>query len=262
MDSRCMIKPVGLKAFYDEVQAVCNKAYVYRRCGVMPNHFIVPMDPGEGRTSLIEYLVDMYKKHQVLPFDSGLDDYLELTFDGTVVQLKQVFATIEAAAVYKNSFTGIIALDISALSTHLNEVQCTYFLNRIKNTCRYACTVFFVSSKQNAQEDRLISKIFENVNGIMRIGTTQYTVEELCSAFVKIVEDQGVSVLLSEKEVQQILGKLLSVEEGANMKKVKEMALEVLHYADFSGFVPVLHTNALMGWLKKEPNDVERGDHR
>ena len=78
------------------------EAFVDKQCGLRPNHYIIPLDPGSGRTTLVEYMTDKYKEAGVLSFNSGLDDYIEVAFDGSLQQLKQAFAAIDSAAVYTN----------------------------------------------------------------------------------------------------------------------------------------------------------------
>ena len=93
-------KPIGLTTPCKEIESTCSKAHMYKRCGLRPKHYIIPLDSGSGRTTLVEYMTDMYKEAGVLNFPSGLDDYIEIAFDGTLQQLKQAFSAIESAAVY------------------------------------------------------------------------------------------------------------------------------------------------------------------
>ena len=75
-------RPIGLRTPCAEIEKACREAHVYRRCGLKPGHFIVPLGAGNGRTTFIEYMADMYKEAGVLDFISGIDDYIEITLDG------------------------------------------------------------------------------------------------------------------------------------------------------------------------------------
>ena len=97
-------KPIGLATPCKEIEHTCSKAQMYKQCGLRPNHYIIPLDPGSGRTTLVEYMTDKYKEAGVLSFNSGLDDYIEVAFDGSLQQLKQAFAAIDSAAVYTNEY--------------------------------------------------------------------------------------------------------------------------------------------------------------
>lgn len=79
-----VIKPIGLGETCNAVSANCSKAAIFKRSGLKPHHYIIHLDAGQGRTTLLEYISDVYKFYEILDFESGLDDYLELCFDGTL----------------------------------------------------------------------------------------------------------------------------------------------------------------------------------
>ena len=64
-------KPIGLAIPCKEIESTCNNAHMYKRCGLRPKHYIIPLDPGSGRTTLVEYMTDKYKEAGVLSFTSG-----------------------------------------------------------------------------------------------------------------------------------------------------------------------------------------------
>ena len=71
-------KPIGLATPCKEIESTCSNAHMYKRCGLRPKHYIIPLDSGSGRTTLVEYMTDKYKEAGVLSFTSGLDDYIEI----------------------------------------------------------------------------------------------------------------------------------------------------------------------------------------
>ena len=91
--------------------------------------------------------------------EKGLDDYIEIAFDGTLQQLKQAFAAIDSAAVYTNEYCNIIGMDISGISSHLGETQLTEFMKNCKRVCEHACVVFFVHTTPNRNEEKLMEKL-------------------------------------------------------------------------------------------------------
>src|SRR5699024_10613320 len=97
----------------------------YQWSDLRPCHLIIPLDSGYGRTTLVEYMATVYKEYGVLDFTSSLDDYIEITFDGTLPQLRAAFGLICSAAEYANAYENIISMDISALATHAGETQYT-----------------------------------------------------------------------------------------------------------------------------------------
>ena len=184
-------KPIGLATPCKEIEATCGMAHVYKRCGLRPKHFIIPLDAGSGRTTLVEYMTDKYKKAGVLSFTSGLDDYIEISFDGTLQQLKQAFAEIDAAAVYTNEYRNIVSMDISGISSHLGETQLTEFLKNCKRVCAYACVIFFVHTTPSRNEEKLLEKLCETVDNIKRLAVEPYTKDDICALIVKTVGEHG-----------------------------------------------------------------------
>ena len=237
-------KPIGLRTPCEEIEKACEAAHVYRRCGLRPRHFIIPLNSGNGRTTLIEYMADMYKESGVLDFISGLDDYIEITLDGSLQQLKQAFAEIDAAAVYTNEYSNIIGLDISGIASHLGETQFTEFLRNVKRICDHACVVFFVSALPSRNEERLLERLCEAVENIKRLSVEPYTREDICDLIVQFLDDHGTRISEEEsfrKELQETVVSL-------DIMCVKEAAAaveELVFYADFSGFVPAVDACSL-----------------
>ena len=87
-------------------------------------------------------MATVYKEYGVLDFTSSLDDYIEITFDGTLPQLRAAFGLIRSAAEYANAYENIISMDISALATHAGETQYTEFLNGCQQICKHAWLSF------------------------------------------------------------------------------------------------------------------------
>lgn len=112
MDTK-ITKPVGHNSICKYIdEYICKRSALYRNSLLKPPHMVIPLSKHSGRTTLIKYLRDKYKQSGILPFDSGLEDYLEIEFDGSLSQLKQSFTKINSEAIYKNHYTGIISFDI------------------------------------------------------------------------------------------------------------------------------------------------------
>lgn len=122
-------RPIGLESPCAEIESVCANAHLYKRCGKKPMHLIVPLDSGNGRTTFVEFLTDMYKKHGILSFTSGLDDYVEVTLDGSSTnKIAQAFSTIQEAAIYDNFYRNVAAVVISDVAKYINGPQLQEFL--------------------------------------------------------------------------------------------------------------------------------------
>ena len=252
-------KPIGLRTPCEEIEKACEAAHVYRRCGLRPRHYIVPLNSGNGRTTLIEYMADMYKESGVLDFISGLDDYIEITLDGSLQQLKQAFAEIDAAAVYTNEYCNIIGLDISGIASHQGETQFTEFLRNVKRICDHACVVFFVSALPSRNEERLLEKLCETVENIKRLSVEPYTQEDICDLIVKFLEDHGTRVSGEELFLRRLQEAVASLDITC-VKGASSVVEELIFYADFSGFVPVVSAGSLKLLMESRSNGKVRRD--
>ena len=107
--------PIGLANAVAAIKKNIDQAHIYHRCGLKPPHYIINLDAGNGQTTLTEYIATSYADYGVRHF-GGLDMFLEYTLDGSMEQLKKVFADIRACAVYTNEYEGVIAMDIPSWS--------------------------------------------------------------------------------------------------------------------------------------------------
>lgn len=248
-------RPIGLKTPCAEIENTCNKAYIYKRCGLRPKHYIIPLDAGSGRTTLIEYMTDKYKEAGVLDFNSGLDDYIEITFDGTLQQLNQTFAFIDSAAVYTNEYCNIIGMDISSISFHLGEKQFSEFIKNSKRICSHACVVFFVHTTPNKNEEKLLEKLCETVDNIKRITVEPYSKDDICNLVIKAIIEHGIEIK-QETVFREVLADLISEFCVCNVADAIITADTLVNYADFSGYTPVIDENSVKcmieGWHKNE----------
>ncbi len=251
-------KPIGLTEPCEAIERICNSAHVYKRCGVRPKHFIIPLDSGSGRTTFLEYMTEMYKRSKVLDFSSGLDDYLEISFDGTLAQLKQAFYDIESAAVYSNNYCNIIGMDISEVAFHLGETQFEEFMKRCKEVCNHACVVFFVHSVLTKNEEKLLGRMLESIDNIEQLSTTPYTSDDICSLILKSIKDHGVEI--KDHGFTDCLSEIVSKHQISSVKAAIAIAERIVCLADFSGFVPVVDENTIKLLISEMNNDFERSD--
>lgn len=250
-------KPIGLYTPCREIENTCAKAQVYRRCGLRPRHLILPLDPGCGRTTFVEYMVRRYKDAGVLDFTGGLDDFIEIVFDGTLPQLRQAFAQIDAAAVYTNEYRNIISMELSSLACHLGEIQCTEFLKNCRRVSEHACVVFFVQSTPSRNEEKLLQRLTETVDNIRRLTVEPYTKEDLCDLIGKTLTEHGLEIR-HVPLFRPVLLEILHQASVANVQQALSLAETLVEFADFSGFVPFVDENSLKAMQAAERGQTER----
>lgn len=252
-------KPIGLSTPCKEIESTCSNAHMYKRCGLRSKHYIIPLDSGSGRTTLIEYMTDMYKKAGVLSFSSGLDDYIEIAFDGTLQQLKQAFADIDSAAVYCNEYCNIIGMDISGISAHLGETQLIEFMKNCKRVCEYACVIFFVHSDPNRNEEKLMDKLCETIDNVKRLEVEPYTEEDMCALIIKSIAQHGIEIK-HENIFHAVLMDMVSQFGITSVKNAISTADTLVHFADFSGFIPAVDENSLKSMITSWHTETERSE--
>ena len=232
---------------------------MYKKCGLRPKHYIIPLDSGSGRTTLIEYMTDKYKEAGVLSFTSGLDDYIEITFDGSLQQLKQAFAAIDSAAVYTNEYCNIIGMDISGISAHLGETQLSEFMKNCKRVCEHACVIFFVHTTPNRNEEKLLEKLCETVDNIKRLEVEPYTKEDICALIIKTIEEHGIKIE-HENVFCAVLADMVLEFRIDNVKSAITTVDALVHFADFTGFTPTVDERSLKSMITCWHNDAERSE--
>lgn len=251
-------RPIGLNTLCHEVERTCSEAYLFQRCGLRPKHLILPLDSGSGRTTFLEYMAQRYKDAGVLPFTSGLDDYIEITLDGTLPQLKQAFAAIAAASVYTNEYCNLIGMDISSIASHLGEIQFTEFLKNCKRVCAHACVIFFVHASPTRNEEKLLEKLCETIGNIKRLSVEPYSKDDLCALILQSLKEHGIQIN-QEPAFHTVLSTLVSQWQLSDLNEALHAAEVLMHRADFSGFVPVLDETMLQTLLvPKHPADGRR----
>ena len=257
------IRPIGLKTFCDEIEKVCSEAYLYNQGRLRPPHLIMPLDPGSGRTTCIEYMTDMYKNHGIIPF-SGLDDYIEVVLDGSPQQIKKTFDFIDRSADYKNEYTNIIGMDISNIANHLNETHLTEFISNVTRICENACVVFFIHSIPSKNEEKLIEKMYEQfcsigAEKIKRINVDPYTYENIRDLIIKMIDDRGI-LINHDKMIGDLLLDVIKDYGTITVRDAASVVDALVHFADYSGFNPVINEKSIQSLTGSWTGNKERSE--
>lgn len=159
-------KPIGLSDAVQAIEEMCNNRAAYAHGGVRVQPIMLELGAGNGQTVFLRYVTDMLKAHKIRHF-GGLDHYLEFVTDGTLEQLKEMFADIRSAAVYTNFYEGVVAIDITALGRVITEKQMRYFLSEILKVAQYATIIFYISpeaARNRKEVDQLVEKVMSAFN--------------------------------------------------------------------------------------------------
>lgn len=231
--------PVGLEPIVNKVADVCFHSDIFRRCGVKPNHFLINLDTGNGRTTLTTFVSDAFHSFGIRHF-GGLDRFLEFTLDGTMAQLKEVLNDIRSCAVYTNEYEGVISIDISAMAAHLNESQLSTFLKALPVIGEHATLILYVPSKINRNMTLLIEKVCAALGEKLEVVKVEaYSEQNLVDIIKELIDETGVS-LEDDADIDSCILAAVRQTGARTVKDAKQMAQVMVKNANFNHFIPVL----------------------
>ncbi len=236
------VKPVGLNSVCTAVENNCSKAEVFKRSALKPHHYIIHLDAGQGRTTVLEYVADMYKAYDILDFESVLDDYIELDFDGTYNNFRNAVEIVLDAAVYSDSYQGVIGISASALAAHRQETQWTEFNTFIKEISKSANLIFFVDYESSKYDELIINVIKNNISNVDELYETPYTYDEYAGIIEADIEKKGVII----KNMNEFHNTILDIVRLNNISIVRDaisIAEEIIQCASFSMLIPTVSSD-------------------
>lgn len=255
-------KPIGLREPCAEVETVCRNARVYQFGGQL-KHIVLPMDPGTGRSTFIEYLTSMFRAHGVLEFACSRNPYIEIAVDASSPkQVQETFNKINAAADYANKYKDVVGLDISDMANYQNQAQMKEYLQNVQALCKNAFVIFFVHANPSKNETDLINKTIEAVGGqdkVKHLCISPYTKEDICALIVKFLTDHGIEAEQTPKFNKALLN-VVSEFCLTGVKDAINTAQELVHFADFSDVIPVVNVGSLKSMADCWHNSSERSE--
>lgn len=252
-------QPIGLTPVVERINNTCRNADMFCRCGLKPPHYIFNLDKGNGQTTLTEFIANSYNEAHIRHF-GGLDLYLEYHLDGSMKQMKKIFAEIGSSAVYTNKYEGVIAIDIGELANFINEEQIDFFVNEIKKTGPEATYLFYVPSKTSRNVLSLISKIKDEIENTDYIEISPYSEDEIERIMKNLLEQSGVC-LKDSKSVKKRIYDVICREEIRNVNAAQRLRDRLLSYVDYSGFIPRMGSKELENYQIHMRKDMEVKDN-
>lgn len=224
-------EPIGLVEAVKNIKKNCLSGAVYKKFKIKPPHVIFRLNDGQGRSRLVEYMTDMYEAAQVLDFSSGLDPCLEFKLSGTYDDFRRFIKAVEDAAVFRNEYTGIIALDITALYNHRQESQWSDFWSAVKEISKYAYLVFFVSKEDTKCNNGLIGEIKRNIFNVEEVAISDYTVVNYADIIKQFITDIDDSMVFSDEANETLVSVCSSI---TDIKGAQLMADSIVRNFDLS----------------------------
>lgn len=253
-----IFKPIGVDKLCATVESVCANPYPYKITGIKPPHFAVGIDPGNGRTTILEYISDMYKENGVIDFTGGIADYAEITLDGSLQQLKLCIDTVKQSADYTNGvFKGVVGIDATKISGHQNETQAKEFETFFENVSDFAVIVFFTPVNMTAAEQRYTDKIKSKLADVIDFGNCVYTDTDYAEIMLRYLENCGIDFVQTESIVDTLVSAVNTLGVDSVPKAIK-LAKNLIIKADYSDSIPSISDKQISEYCKSISTDGRR----
>mgnify|MGYP000006658833 FL=1 len=174
--------------------------------------YIVLLDKGQGRTTVLEYIADIYKT----TFPSGLDPYVEFEIEATMSAVEEIGVRLSDSAIYKPYYEEVCGVDICKFAHHLNELQTDLVIKFLKEASEHCFMLFFFPQEPNKSEQRLIDRLCDALDISSTIEATPYSAKDYAEIVIK-----------HYKEVADFIGVDFSAfkrQLSANMKNVSSLS--------------------------------------
>lgn len=211
-------EPAGLDSVKCTVKNICSEAAKYRFRH--PASMIIYLNEKQGRSTVAEYITDMFFVHKVMDFSMSRSEFIELDFNGEYKQFNDCMKQVNDAADYTNDdkySNVLVETGINNLSKHLGEQHVDDYLNHVETMSKTAVLVIFVSENPNSKESQLIDRIKEVLPFANIIKPREYSVEDYCKVIKEKLCDYGV-IVPKNTPLNEVVKKSMNKDKSFNMK--------------------------------------------
>lgn len=240
---------IGLVELKEPLNRITENALAYRKGKIQPPHLAMNLSPKDGQTYVAEEIASIYYDNKVKEC-CDLDPVLEYRLDGSFKQIKWVFEDLRNRAVYENSYCGIVAIDITALSEHINENQTDYFIDNIVKVAETATMIFYYDDSHSKKAVVIKDLIIKSVGNCIDIHLSPYSVGDYADIVVETLKGRGFNVDYGH-EMKIHLCSILDSEHVSTVKQAISIAEKLAFIADYSDFTPRLDSKMLVNYFKK-----------
>ena len=136
------MKTEDLENIEKAMDEIISQAEAYRKGDVKVPHMVIKLTGDKEQSDMTNHITSVLYEHKLRRF-GGLDLSLEYRLDGSLKNIRRVFENITDNAVYTNEFEGVVAIDVSALSEHVNESQVDIFMDQLTLTVKNATVIIY-----------------------------------------------------------------------------------------------------------------------
>ena len=130
------------KGLPDDVSRIVSLACSNHLKNIPPS-MVIPLNKGNGRTSLLAHIADRFKEGGAIDFSSPYL-YLEYDLTGTIADIHKTHISIQSNCRYANQYQGVVALGLDGLLPQLTDAAGEDFFAMVKSVKAYATVLLFV----------------------------------------------------------------------------------------------------------------------
>lgn len=252
MSAENIVMPVGMESIKVFLSEQAKVAKIHKYCSINPSNFLVYMDAGNGQTTLVEYITDVFIDENVRHFGST-DMYLEYKLDGSMDQLREISTDLNKSnAVYMDKYNGVVAIHLGALASKHNEPQIPFLIKNIVNPLKDAATfVFFLPTVTNRTLDQLADNLKGELEDMVTVSLSTYAKKDLVKIIVNKLGYWNIAV--KDDTTKRIIEEMVIDQNISTAKEAVNLAKGLVQYADFHDkeLVLELKSNDGMSTTKK-----------
>lgn len=234
-----MTRVIGMDNIKTEMKMLVDNSNAYKKGGARVPNYIINLDAGNGQTFTTETITDVLVNNRLREFH-GLDEYLEYKPDGTMANIKWMFADIADNAVYDNGYKGVVSVDVTKLANVQNGFEMKYFEEHLKEVSETATIIVYCSTSLGNKGIKLKDKIRSMIGNVKEIDICEYTSFDLADMVIQNISERGIDIP-DKNKVTKILSDVISKTEVKSAKAAVGLAEKLVFYADYSELVPVLN---------------------
>lgn len=243
-----MGKLIGMTEAKGVLERIVKNSDAYKKGKAKVPNFFITMEPGDGQTTLTETITDLFENNRLREFH-GLDDYKEYKLDGTMQNLKVVFADIRDNAVYENDYKGVVSFDVTRLSNNTSSYEMRYFEENLVKVAETATIIIYCSKQAGSKREKIKERICNLIDNVEVIEEYQYSPNDFAKIVVQKISERGIAIS-EEKELVETISEVILDKEIKTVKESIALVDSFVFYADYSGKIPVLELDKEM-WVRK-----------
>ena len=239
---------VGFSELKQYLVDMVKNGDAYRRVNAQIPHFVINLKPENGQSFVANYITTVLFENKLRKF-SGLDYLLEYKLDGSLHQLQQMFENVARNAIYSNEYEGVLAIDISELSNHVNEYQMDFFIEHLKPISQNATLIIYYDDSIGKKMNTIKARIMNNIGNTKSFDFIPYSKNDLTELVMQNIMERGIEIS-APSQFEEALHGLLDRYHVDNIKQAVSMAENLMLFTDCNNLIPRIDANVIARYYR------------